>query len=162
MSKEAPLYLLYLGYLVLGNTVDRDLMDYRDLNSLPLNDAKSAIYKTESDSNRKKIDELRSEAEAAVKKIGDDLDSRYGATIDTMAQDFVTKLESGRREEQGPQGRDTSVAYIRDMLTGFQPSDVVVTESQLEPNPVADSSGWVAKEKESADAFGKASGTSSK
>jgi len=163
LSDQAPFYLRYLGFLELGNTLDRDLFSYRELGSLNLNDAKLTIYRTETERNRQKVDDIRSEAETGVKAIEDDLEAQYTSKVDSLADSYVEKAESGMKKHPDSAGTDAIVSWVRDLLAEYRtPAFPAGEDLPSKPQLVTDTAAWVNKEKASAEKFGKISGVSKK
>jgi hypothetical protein len=161
MALEAPFYIKYLGFLMLSNVIERDILSYRELNSLELNDAKSTYYKDESDSNRMKAQEIRAEAGDNVRRMDEGLEAQYSVNIDELVNKFIEYAKSGIRQPETEQNIAVDT-WVRGILDEFHPAAPLAFHAPDNPRVGVDTAAWVNHEKELVVAFGKASGVSEK
>ena len=146
--------ILSTGYSRLLDTLNRDLIKYRSLESLPIHDEKLNLYQSELDNIISDNADSHSTVADLVSEANDAVDAHYNSLIAELLEQFVQVWTGGGIEESGPGNGSRVLEDIRARLAGFSP--VYRTgEITIEPSPAPDFSGmdWLADEISSTDEF---------
>jgi hypothetical protein len=157
MASESDDYYRYLGYRTLMRTVDRDLIRYRELESLPFQESKMDLYRGISDESRRELTDQRNIARVGAEAVESELDNYYGNFLARLVGDFNARLmeqETGRTEIlAAAQVRDE----IRSRIAGFRPvalgSSHSIERSQM---PDIGRLTWLAGERDALELYGEA------
>lgn len=119
MTREAPFYFRFLGFRALRARVERDILGYREANSLALSEFKSTLYQTESDTNGERVAELRDEATASVEKESKTSLAHDNALLDGIASSAVAEWTRVETVESGAQLSDAFSTLFLDRLASI-------------------------------------------
>jgi hypothetical protein len=162
IALEAPYYLRYIGFQALRATVDRDVISYRELNSLPLNDSKSTLYQTESDTNRDRLESLATDAATAIDKEKKAILTSRNALLDRLVAGAVANWTRGETGESGARPHAAFRSLFLDRLAAIG-KQVFPPEYQLRRPPAqvpgAHMTSWLSGEEELTREFRTAGGS---
>jgi hypothetical protein len=119
MTREAPFYFRFFEFRSLRARVERDILSYRQANSLALNEFKATLYQTESDTNRERVAELRDEATASVEKESKTSLAHDNALLDEIASSAVAEWTPPGTVESGAQLSDAFSILFLDRLASI-------------------------------------------
>ena len=149
LEAEAPGYIRLLGYNALRQTLGRDLIRYRVLESLRFHELKDTLYHSESDTNKSALYLARQGAYARRDSDLSALDHRYMSYIQVLVHQLNSNWMSEERESGITRAETIVPDDIRARIDGF--SRVIGPEGrEIEPGsvPASDRWSWLTSETE--------------
>lgn len=151
--------ILKSGYRRLIETLNRDLIGYRTLDSLQIHDEKKTLYQSELDNIVNRNISSRAEVRNLVSDSNVQADAGYDTLVDELFDQFVDDWTGDENDYSGPGDDSRVLDDIRARLRGFSPISIA-GGPQIERPPVPGISGlaWLAGEMDSARRFSETSG----
>jgi hypothetical protein len=146
--------ILKSGYRRLIETLNRDLIKYRSLDSLQIHDEKLTLYQTELDNIRSSDTISRAEVRNLVSESNSVVDSKYYSLVDALFNNFVEIWTADETTESGVTDENHVLESIRARINGFAPV-IRPREPLVELANAPDLSGmaWLAGEADSTNEF---------
>lgn len=141
LEAEAPGYIRLLGYNELRQTLGRDLIRYRMLESLRFHELKDTLYRSESDTNKSAMYLARQGAYARRDSGLSVLDHRYMSYIQVLVHQLNSDWMSVERESGITPAESGVPDDIRARIDGFSPV-IGPSGREIEPGPVPASDRW--------------------
>lgn len=140
--------ILKTGYLRLIESLNRDLIKYRQKESLAVHDEKTTLYQTELDTINKNCDEARAVVRSLLSESNADVDSRYDARVENLYYRFIDMWTGSDIDFWEPAGDSSVLDDIRSRLNRFS-SVGRVTGPEIEPSiiPGSDRLTWLPDER---------------
>ncbi len=159
MESESDDYIRHLGCLALVRTVNRDIIKYRLMESLPLQEIKAGIYETEVQNARAALEESRATASERISGSLTELDCRYGGLLDGIVGGIATQIDEVEMEMIEPSRGLAILESLISRLGGFSPvrlpGGLGLSGAGM---PVTDRVAWLAREGEMGDVFSDVTG----
>ncbi|MCK4721159.1 hypothetical protein KAU08_10885 [bacterium] len=125
--------ILKTGYLRLIESLNRDLIKYRQKESLAVHDEKTTLYQTELDTINGNCDEARAIVRSLLSESNALVDSRYDARIEDLYNRFIDMWTGSEIGFWLPRGDSKVLDDIRSRLNRFLPVSMV-TGPDIEPS----------------------------
>ncbi len=140
--------ILKTGYLRLIESLNRDLIKYRQKESLAVHDEKTTLYQTELDTINGNCDEARAIVRSLLSESNALVDSRYDARIEDLYNRFIDMWTGSEIGFWLPRGDSKVLDDIRSRLNRFLPVGMV-TGPDIEPSnfPGSDRLTWLQGER---------------
>ena len=117
--------ILKTGYLRLIESLNRDLIKYRQKESLAVHDEKTTLYQTELDTINGNCDEARAIVRSLLSESNALVDSRYDARIEDLYNRFIDMWTGSEIGFWLPRGDSKVLDDIRSRLNRFLPVSMV-------------------------------------
>lgn len=140
--------VLKTGYLRLIESLNRDLIKYRQMESLAVHDEKTTLYQTELDTINGNCDEARAIVRSLLFESNADVDSRYDARLENIYNRFIDLWTGSDVDFWEPAGDSGVLDDIRSRLNRFSPVSLV-PGPEIEPSniPGSDRMTWLPDER---------------
>jgi hypothetical protein len=140
--------ILKTGYLRLIESLNRDLIKYRQKESLAVHDEKTTLYQTELDTINGNCDEARAIVRSLLSESNALVDSRYDALVENLYNRFIDMWTGSEIGFWEPAGDSKVLDDIRSRLNRFLPVSMV-NGPGIEPSnfPGSDRMAWLQGER---------------
>ncbi|MCX6646275.1 MAG: hypothetical protein NTY09_07955 [bacterium] len=142
------------GYRRLIETLNRDLIKYRSLDSLQIHGEKLTLYQTELDNIRNSDLSSHAEVRNLVSESNSSVDAQYDSLVDGLFNNFVEIWTGDEMAESGPIDESRVLEDLRARVNGFSPVILTVGSITELPNaPDLSRMEWLAVETDSTNEF---------
>jgi hypothetical protein len=147
-------YIGQLSYYALAAALRRDLIKYRQLNSLPLHEIKLNYYQGEYVRFRDELASMRSTADALANERADEIEAKYDDMVAALIAQIAATLAEQPSAPEGPvMGADILESLelrISELPPVYLPAGLRLTAG---PMPSIDRSEWLAYERDTSSRF---------
>ncbi len=119
LARQQADHIRLVGYRALQTTLGRDIVRYKLLDSLPIQEIKLDYYRNEFDRANYAIREERQFAEERKGEIGAEVESRYDVLLAEIVDGFAASLADGDMQGVEPAGVKNLLGDIGARIAGF-------------------------------------------
>lgn len=147
LARQEPDHIRLVGYRALQTTLGRDIVRYKLLESLPIQEIKLDYYRNEFDRANYAIREEREFAQGRKGEIRAEVESRYDPLLAEIVNEFAASLADGEAQGVEPAGVKDLLRDIRARIAGFSARlQHDGLSSERPPQPEFDRTDWVETE----------------